>query len=54
MNPVYTAKLEFSIGLTDIGAQKIDGSMLNTYRIVVAVVLMTNKGNQSLEYFFSL
>ena len=43
--PTFAKELGFSIRLTDIGAQKIDGTTLNTYGIVVIVFLVTDKAN---------
>lgn len=36
MTPAFVTKLGFTTRLTDVGAQKIDGSLLKTYRIVTA------------------
>ena len=36
ISPAYTKKLDLQIWKTDIGAQKIDGSSLNTFGIVIA------------------
>ena len=36
MNPTYTAKLGLVTWKTDVGAQKIDGSTLVTYGMVLA------------------
>ena len=36
MAPVYAKKLGLRIRKTDVGAQKIDGSTLKTYRMVIA------------------
>ena len=36
MNPAYAKKLGFRVRQTDVGAQKIDGSHLNTFRMVIA------------------
>ena len=36
MTPTYAAKLGLKVRKTDIGAQKIDGSTLKTFRIVLA------------------
>ena len=41
----FTHKLGLSIRPTDIRTQKIDGTMLDTYGMVVAAFSMTNKGN---------
>ena len=49
VNTVYLAfvkKLDLSIRPTDMGAQKIDGTMLETYRMVVAAFSLENKANQ--------
>ena len=40
MIPIYAAKLDFVICKTDIGAQKTDGSALETYGMVIAGFLV--------------
>ena len=48
VNVIYSTlarKLGLSIRPTDVGAQKIDGTMLNTYGIVVLIFSMTDKAN---------
>ena len=42
----FTKKLGLSIIPIDIGAQKIDNTILDTYKIIVAAFSMTNKANQ--------
>ena len=42
----FTNVLSLSIRPTDIGIQKIDGIMLDNYKIVVAAFLVTDKANQ--------
>ena len=42
----FIKKLGLFIRLIDIEAQKIDGTMLNTYGMVVIAFLMINKANQ--------
>lgn len=42
----FAKELGFFIGITHIGAQKIDGIMLNTNEMVIAVFLVTNQRNQ--------
>ena len=42
----FVNKLGRPIKSIDIGAQKIDGTMWHTYRIVVAIFIMTDKANQ--------
>ena len=44
--PTFARELGLSIRTTNIGAQKIDGTMLNTFRMVVVAFSMTNKANQ--------
>lgn len=46
----FTIKLGLSIQPTDINAQKINDTMLNTYEMVVAVFSMTDQANQ-VRYF---
>lgn len=41
--PAYTAKLGFVTQEIDVGTQKIDGPILNTYRMVIAGFLVQNK-----------
>ena len=43
MNPAYAKKLKFHIRQTDIGAQKIDGSHLNTFGMVIAGFSLQDK-----------
>ena len=42
----FTKKLGLLIRPTNIRAQKIDGSTLNTYKMVVAAFLVMDKANQ--------
>ena len=35
MTPAYAVKLSFKVRKTDIGAQKIDGSTLNTFKMIL-------------------
>ena len=44
--PVFAKELGLSIRPTDIGAQKIDGTTLETYDMVVAVFSMEDKANR--------
>ena len=44
--PVFAKKLGFFIRLTDVRMQKIDGTILNIYGIVVAAFLVKEKANQ--------
>ena len=49
VNAIYSTfawELGLLIRPTDIGAQKIDGTILDTYRIVVTAFSMTDKANQ--------
>lgn len=43
---IFAKKLGLPIKLTDVGDQKIDGNMLDTHEIIVAVFSLTNKANQ--------
>lgn len=43
MNPVYAKKLGFRIKQTDVEAQKIDGSHLEIFRMIIASFLLQNK-----------
>lgn len=45
IHPTFAKELGLFIKLTDVKAQKIDGTMLDTYRIAVAAFLITNKVN---------
>ena len=42
----FAKQLGFSIQPTDVEAQKIDGTMLNTHEMVVAAFSMVDKANQ--------
>ena len=44
--PSFAKQLGFSIRPTDVGAQKIDGTMLKTHEMVVAAFSVVNKANQ--------
>ena len=44
--PTFTQKLGLPIRLTDIGVQNIYCTMLDTFGIVVATFLMTDKANR--------
>ena len=46
IHPTFVKELGLPIRPTDIRVQKIDGTMLDTYRIVVAAFSMNNKANQ--------
>ena len=46
MNPVFAQKLGFHIQSTNIGAQKIDSSILKTFRMVIADFWVEDKGNR--------
>ena len=49
VNAIYltlTQKLGLSIRPTDVGAQKIDNTMLDTFKMVVSAFLVTDKANQ--------
>lgn len=43
--PTFTKELGFFVRSTDVDAHKIDGTMLNTYEIVVVAFSMTDKVN---------
>ena len=43
MNPAYAKKLGFRVRRTDVGAQKIDGSHLDTFGIVIASFSLQDK-----------
>ena len=46
MNPTSTQKLGFHIQKTNVGAQKIDGSTLKTFEMVIAKFQMEDKGGR--------
>ena len=46
IQPTFAQELDLSIRLTDVGVQKINGTMLYTYGIVIAAFLVTKKANQ--------
>ena len=46
IHPTLARELGLFIRPTDVGAQKIDGTMLDTFEIVVTAFLMTDKANQ--------
>lgn len=43
---IFAQKLGLIIRAIDIGDQKIDSTMLNTYKMVIAAFLVTDKPNQ--------
>ena len=43
VHPTFSKELSLSIRPIDVKAQKIDGTMLNIYKIVVAAFLVTDK-----------
>ena len=45
--PTFAKQLGLPIRSTDVRVQKIDGTTLDIYEIVVAVFLMVNKANQA-------
>ena len=47
---VYTAHLDFKVRVTNVDAQRIDGSSLATYGIVIAAFQVVNKLDYS--WFF--
>ena len=46
VHPAFAKELGLLIRPTDVGAQKIDGTTLDTYEMVVAAFLIKNKANQ--------
>ena len=54
--PIFAKELGFFIRLIDIGAWKINGTMLNTYKMVITAFLITKKINwiRSFEETFLL
>ena len=46
VHPVFAKELVLLIRPTDIGAQKIDSTMLDTFKMVVVAFSVTNKANQ--------
>ena len=46
IHPTLARKLGLPIRPTDVGAQKIDGTMLNTFGMVVLAFSVTDKANQ--------
>ena len=46
IHPTLARELELFIRLTDVGAQKIDGTMLDTFGIIVTAFLVMNKANR--------
>ena len=48
IHPTFAKKLGLPIKSTDVGVQKIDGTMLNTYGVVFAAFLVTDKTDRSL------
>ena len=43
MNPAYAKKLGLRVRQTNVGAQKIDGSHLKTFEMVIASFLLQDK-----------
>ena len=46
IHPTFAKQLGLPIKPTDVGAQKIDGTMLDTYGMVVAAFSVEDKANQ--------
>ena len=46
MHPAFAKKSGLVMRITNIGAQKIDGTTLETYKMVVAVFSVTNQANR--------
>ena len=44
--PAFAKELGLPIGPTDVGVQKIDGILLNTYEMVIAAFLVKDKANR--------
>ena len=44
--PTFTKKLDLLIRSTDNGGQKINGIILDTYRMILLTISMTDKANQ--------
>ena len=47
MSPAYAKKLGLKTRKTNVGAQKIDGSALETFEMVIADFQMEDKGGRS-------
>ena len=45
VHPFFVKQLGLSIRLTDVGAQKIDGTTLDTYGMVVTAFSVVDKAN---------
>ena len=43
ITPAYTAHLGLKVRVTDLGVQKIDGSLLATYNMVIAAFQVVDK-----------
>ena len=46
MYPVFAKRLSLVVRATNVGAQKIDGTTLETYRIVVAAFSVTDQADR--------
>ena len=46
MSPAYIEKLGFKTQKTNVGAQKIDGSTLETFRLVITDFQVEDKGDR--------
>ena len=46
IHPTFAKQLGLSIRTTDVGAQKIDGTILDTHGMVVAVFSVVDKANR--------
>lgn len=44
--PTFAIKLNFLIELTNVGALKINGIILDTYKMVIIVFLVNDKANR--------
>ena len=47
MTPTYVAHLDLKVKITNVGVQKIDGSLLATYGMVIALFQVVNKLGRS-------
>lgn len=50
MTPAYTANLELKICLNNIGAHKIDSSIIETFKMILASFYVKDKLNKA-EFF---
>lgn len=50
MHPAYAKKLDLNIRKTDVGAQKIDNTILEIFKMIIAAFLVHDKARKI--YFF--